>query len=116
MDALNSLINSSSIACLSQKRASNFTMVNNQFLNSTDFTGYEKLVWISIKRYKMTHKTCWPSHKKIASNTGWSVTTVKKAIKGLENKGMLISERKPNHRSNVYTIVEISGRRTETKQ
>lgn len=92
------------------KSRGHFTMIYNSFIMSQDFSGYEKLVWVVLKKYKMTHNTCWPSHKTIAERTGWSISTIKKALKGLESKGMIKIERKPNHRSNVYSVFDLPSR------
>lgn len=89
------------------KSKGHFTKVPNSFIDSESrYTGYEKFVWMILKKYKMTHKTCWPSHDTISRKSGWSISTVKKALKGLETKGMIAVERKPNHRSNVYHVFD----------
>jgi DNA-binding MarR family transcriptional regulator len=90
---------------IKKKASGHFTKVPNSFIMSENFTSYEKLVFIVLSKYKMTHQTCWPSHKTIAKNSGYSISTVKKALKGLETKGKIIKERKPNHRSNIYTVL-----------
>ncbi len=87
-----------------------FTLVYNSFLIDENFTGYEKLVLIMLKKYKMTHDTCWPSQKTLALKCGWSVSTIKKAIAGLERKGMIIKEKNLRRRSNTYRILDLSHR------
>lgn len=90
---------------IKRKVKGHFTMVPNSFIMSEDFTSYEKLIWIILNKYKMTHQTCWPSHKTVSKNSGCSISTVKKALKGLEIKGKIKKEKKKNYKSNVYTVL-----------
>jgi len=90
---------------IKNKASGNFTKVPNSLINSEILTIFEKMVWIAIKRYKMTHETCWPSHDTISKKAGCGVSSVKLAIKGLEEKGWIMVEKKPNRKSNDYRIM-----------
>lgn len=80
-----------------------FTMIPNLFIERTDCTIYEKMVYISIKKHQMRNPHSWPSHKTIAREARCSVSTVKKAIKVLVEKGWIEKTRSKEHRSCIYT-------------
>jgi DNA-binding GntR family transcriptional regulator len=45
---------------------------------------------------------CWPSEETIAKEASCSISTVKKAIKGLQEKNLLRKTRVKKYRSNMY--------------
>jgi len=81
-----------------------FTQIPNRFLLRDDITIYEKMVWVILKKYKMRNAKCWPAEDTIAANVPCGITSVKKALNGLECKGLLIKSRDKQHRSNTYEI------------
>jgi DNA-binding MarR family transcriptional regulator len=89
---------------IKKARERNFTKVPNEFIMSKDFTLYEKMIWIVLKKYLMSHETCWPGIAAIARCAGCSESTVKKAIKGLEIKRMIKRSNSAAHRSNTYHV------------
>ena len=90
---------------------SNFTIFHNEFIDSKLLSGYEKLVFIAIKRHLNSESSqAFPSIKTICSHTGLSKPTVIKAIKSLEDKEILAVEHRESeergHMSNLYTLMD----------
>lgn len=90
---------------------SNFTIFHNEFIDSELLSGYEKLVFMAIKRHLNSESSqAFPSIKTICSHTGLSKPTVIKAIKSLEDKEILTVEHRESedrgHMSNLYTLVD----------
>lgn len=79
-------------------------MVPNWFIEDGNFSVYEKMTAIVILKHQINRKEAWPSHKNIAAQVFCSVTTVKEAINGLKDKGILTSSRTKHCRSNIYKI------------
>lgn len=89
----------------------NFTIIHNEFIETDLLDGYEKLVFIAIKRHISNQDyTAFPSIKKICSHTRLSKPTVIKAIKGLEDKHIIKVEHRESdskgHMSNLYTLYD----------
>lgn len=90
---------------------SNFTIFHNEFIDSELLSGYEKLVFMAIKRHLNSESSqAFPSIKTICSHTGLSKPTVIKAIKSLEDKEILTVEHRESedhgHMSNLYTLMD----------
>ena len=90
---------------------SNFTIFHNEFIDSKLLSGYEKLVFMAIKRHLNSESSqAFPSIKTICSHTGLSKPTVIKAIKSLEDKEILAVEHRESeergHMSNLYTLMD----------
>ena len=90
---------------------SNFTIFHNEFIDSKFLSGYEKLVFMAIKRHLNSESSqAFPSIKTICSHTGLSKPTVIKAIKSLEDKEILTVEHRESedrgHMSNLYTLMD----------
>jgi len=83
-------------------RINGFTMIPNVFLVREDITIYEKMVMIVITMHKMNKGYCWPSEETLAREASCSISTVKKAIKGLQGKNVLSKTKSKKHRSNTY--------------
>lgn len=68
-----------------------------------------KAVYIYLKDRGNTSGACWPGINTIASHLGLSRSTVKRAIRDLEQKGLV--RRNPryrtngSHTSNLYTVL-----------
>ena len=67
-----------------------FTMIANWFIEQSGFSIYEKMVVIVIKKHLMYKSQAWPSLEKISTQAGCSISSVKKAIRELEQKQILI--------------------------
>lgn len=70
----------------------------------------EKLVLWAIANRAGKDGRCWPSLKKLAADTGLSLATVKRALSGLEEKGII--RRIPQHADGgrqTVSIIEICG-------
>ena len=81
-----------------------FTMIANWFIEQPGFSIYEKMVVIVIKKHLMYKSQAWPSLEKISSQAGCSISSVKKAIRELEQKQILVRERPIGRKTNVYQI------------
>ena len=78
----------------------------------TDLPATEKFVLLAIANFVNDEKGyAWPSQETLASKTSFSRQTVSKAIKKLQQKGILISQRrseKGKSTSNLYRINRVA--------
>ena len=87
-----------------------FTMIHNDILENTLLNMREKICFVVLQKFadNETH-TCFPSLNKLAAIIGCSKPTVIKALKGLEEKGLILKKRRKRadggHTSNLYTIL-----------
>ena len=81
-----------------------FTKVPNIFIENNSFSIYEKMVGIVITKHQMNRRLAWPSQRRIALQAGCSVSTVKKAINGLQSKHVLAKKTKAKGTNNLYQI------------
>lgn len=87
-----------------KKRANGFTQISNYFIDQTHLTSYEKLVVIVLRRHMIGKDYCWIGLETIAKKSCCSITTAKKAVKGLIAKGVIGKTKSKEHKSNVYSI------------
>lgn len=99
MELLGEILNNKK--SLISRRINGFTKVPNALISSS-LNIYEKMVWIVIQKHKMNKSECWPSLETIAKGSSCCVTTVKKTIKTLEEKGLVLKIDDKRKRSNVY--------------
>jgi DNA-binding MarR family transcriptional regulator len=80
-----------------------FAMITTDFVQSDNYTIYEKIILIILKSFCFKSNLCWPSINKLAEKTPCSRGTVIKALKSLEDK-RLIDKIKGDHISNTYRV------------
>jgi len=102
MDIKDILKNESSKYNKIQARIRGFTQIPNWFIDSKEYTIYEKMVFIIIRRHQINKETCWPSVATIAKKARCGKTTANKAIKGLIGKDKVEKIDDKKVRSNVY--------------
>jgi len=85
------------------KKINGFTQIPNWFIASYNFSIYEKMVLIVIKKHLMKKKECWPSIKTIAKEADCSEYSAKKAINSLIQKDRLTKKRNGHFRNNIYS-------------
>ena len=99
------------LAGLNVYKKNRFIQIENSFINNSQYSIYEKMVYISLCTYTMDKNNCYPSQTTIAKNLNISRTMVIKAMQGLEQKdGLLIINRKTESNrkiSNLYILSEI---------
>ena len=102
------------LAGLNVYKKNRFIQIENSFINNSQYSIYEKMVYISLCTYAMDKNNCYPSQTTIAKNLSISRTMVIKAMQGLEEKnGLLIINRKTESNrkiSNLYILSEIDPR------
>lgn len=81
-----------------------FTPTPNWILKSRDYNQSEKMVLTVLNSFAMQKKECWPSIKRIALRSSMGVTTAKKTIKSLTEKGIIEKDRGGIHKSNFYRL------------
>ena len=90
-----------------------FIQIENSFINNSQYSIYEKMVYISLCTYAMDKNNCYPSQSTIAKNLNVSRTMVIKAMQGLEEKGglLIINRKAESNRkiSNLYILAEIDA-------
>ena len=84
------------------KIVNGFTQIPNWFLVSSDYSVYDKMTYIMIKKYKMNKTYCWPSVSTLAKRIGCSESSVKKATKNLIRRGLIEKGKNKKIRSNIY--------------
>ena len=99
------------LAALNVYKKNRFIQIENSFINNSQYSIYEKMVYMSLCTYAMDKNNCYPSQTTIAKNLSISRTMVIKAMQGLEDKnGLLIINRKAESNrkiSNLYILAEI---------
>ena len=99
------------LAALNVYKKNRFIQKENSFINNSQYSIYEKMVYMSLCTYAMDKNNCYPSQTTIAKNLSISRTMVIKAMQGLEEKnGLLIINRKAESNrkiSNLYILSEI---------
>ena len=99
------------LAALNVYKKNRFIQIENSFINNSQYSIYEKMVYMSLCTYAMDKNNCYPSQTTIAKNLNISRTMVIKAMQGLEEKnGLLIINRKAESNrkiSNLYILSEI---------
>ena len=99
------------LAGLNVYKKNRFIQIENSFINNSQYSVYEKMVYISLCTYAMDKNNCYPSQTTIAKNLNISRTMVIKAMQGLEQKdGLLIINRKTESNrkiSNLYILSEV---------
>ena len=104
------------------KNESGFCLLDNKAIDSHILKKFELLIYVVLIRFANNETgACYPSLERIASCAGVSRTTTKKAIKSLEEKGILEKfvrvDENGQHTTNIYKITRIAnlegvGRRT----
>lgn len=88
----------------------NFCMIYHDFLDSDFLNGYEKMIFIYLKRFADSEGKCFPSISKLELS-GFSRSTIKRTLKSLEEKKVLsIEHRKTNkgNKSNIYILYDLA--------
>ena len=101
------------LAGLNVYKKNRFIQIENSFINNSQYSIYEKMVYMSLCTYAMDKNNCYPSQTTIAKNLNISRTMVIKAMQGLEEKnGLLIINRKTESNrkiSNLYMLAEVDA-------
>lgn len=96
---------------LHDDRRHNFTIIDNEVLTDYSLTAYELAVYVVLASHTR-NGTAFPGLNRIASLAGCSKPTAIKAIKGLENKGLVsvVRENEQDGSSNQYRILPVKKR------
>ena len=101
------------LASLNVYKKNKFIQIENSFINNSQYSIYEKMVYMSLCTYAFQKNNCYPSHSTLAENLGINRRTIIRTIKSLEEKGAIIvikrkfqSNRKT---SNLYILADIDG-------
>ena len=101
------------LAGLNVYKKNRFIQIENSFINNSQYSIYEKMVYMSLCTYAIDKNNCYPSQTTIAKNLNISRTMVIKAMQGLEQKeGLLIINRKTESNrkiSNLYILAEVDA-------
>ena len=101
------------LAGLNVYKKNRFIQIENSFINNSQYSIYEKMIYISLCTYAMDKNNCYPSQSTIAKNLNVSRTMVIKAMQGLEEKGglLIINRKAESNRkiSNLYILAEIDA-------
>ena len=99
---------------LQQGKFDSFTIISNGLIETDLLTEHEKMVYIVIRKHLNQEKqTAFPGMATIAREARISKSQVLRAIKGLEEKGLLIVKRQTTKynekKTNVYRFNDFSG-------
>lgn len=95
---------------LKDTRNLGFFMVENQLVDSEEFTIWEKMAYIILVRYTGKDNAAFPSVATVAKKMGCSESQARKAIKSLEKKGVVVKiTRKKENGGNLSNLYEIKG-------
>lgn len=101
------------LAGLNVYKKNRFIQIENSFINNSQYSIYEKMVYMSLCTYAMDKNNCYPSQSTIAKNLSISRTMVIKAMQGLEEKGglLIINRKAESNRkiSNLYILAEVDA-------
>ena len=91
-----------------------FTIVYNDFLESPVLDSYEKIIFITLKKYadNETHQA-FPSLRTLRRLTGISLNKIQQSIESMSQKGVLRVEKRESKRtgnmSNLYTLYDYAS-------
>jgi len=92
---------------LVDNRNINFTMIENEIIDSENFTVYEKMTYVVLCRFAKDGE-CFPSYETIAKRVGCSRQKAIKVVRDLCEKGLISKEQRKNdedeYTSNIYYI------------
>lgn len=92
-----------------ERDQSGYAIIPRWLLYSTAVSPHAKLTYVTIQSHVNAHATAWPTRATIAEESGMSDSTVKRAIRELEDLGVIEVRRRklPNGRqtSNVYRVL-----------
>ena len=81
-----------------------------------DLNMSERMLVISLCSYANKDGFCWPSHKELSRVSGGSVSTVKRLLKSLEDKGYITIEQRRDSAGDLTTcLYRINIRKSEPK-
>lgn len=105
---------------LRDRRNLGFFQIENALVDSEEFTMAEKMAYMVLVRYAGKDNAAFPSVATLAKKMGCGETTARKAIKGLEEKGVITKEtrKKSNggNQSNLYTIIGVVNKEEEKQR
>lgn len=88
-----------------------FTIIQNLILGTDKLNIYEKMTYIILCAYDNRQtRECYPTVLTLAKGVGASKGTIKKSLKGLQEKGLIdIHHRKigSTNQSNIYTLLDL---------
>lgn len=105
---------------LRDRRNLGFFQIENALVDSEEFTMAEKMAYMVLVRYAGKDNAAFPSVATLAKKMGCGETTARKAIKGLEEKGVITKEtrKKSNggNQSNLYTIIGVVNKEEQKEK
>ena len=105
---------------LRDRRNLGFFQIENAIVDSEEFTMAEKMAYMVLVRYAGNGNVAFPSVATIAKKMGCGETTARKAIKGLEDKGVIKKEirKKSNggNQSNLYEIIGVVNKEEQKQE
>ncbi|MCC0647195.1 helix-turn-helix domain-containing protein [Clostridioides sp. ZZV15-6598] len=100
---------------LKDSRKRDWFWIENELIDDANLNIYEKMVYIVLTRRADNESSCFPSISLIAKKIGCGTTTVKKTLRGLEEKKLIIKvkrkvENKKENDTNMYYVMSLKGR------
>ena len=83
---------------------------------SHDLNMSERMLVISLCSYANNEGVCWPSHKELVRVTGGSLSTIKRLLKSLSEKGYISIRQRRSEAGDLTTcLYQINIQKTEPK-
>lgn len=93
-----------------------YTIIENNIIESESLDIYEKMIYITLKRYANLHtQEAFPGVKRLAAHAGMSDRKARSTLASLESKKLIAIERRANQTS-IYTILPIPAQHSGTAQ
>ena len=88
--------------------AKGFTIIPNIVFKRPDLSAYGKLIYMALLSYAWQQDSCFPGQERLATELGLSVRTVRRAIRELQDCGLLRVTQRGQGKTNVYTLTKLS--------
>ena len=92
--------------CASNSVSTGWAQVPYSVIRHPELSPLAKLTWIALQSYAGRDGTCFPSHAKLATDTGISKRKIILCIQELEEAVILEVKRRP-HRPNIYRLIGV---------
>ena len=83
-----------------------FTIVPNELLLPNQLSVQERYLYLILMKYAGKSDYCYPSHKALANDMGYSTRYITKLLALLREKGLLTWNRRGFNRPNTYQIAK----------
>jgi DNA-binding MarR family transcriptional regulator len=88
--------------------AKGFTIIPNIVFKCRDLSAYAKLVYMALLSYAWQQDSCFPGQAHLADELQVSIDTIRRALRQLQERGLLRVTHRGQGKTNVYTLTKLS--------